>query len=312
MAKKKSDNSKAIKSALSLLGDRGRTADQTPDIGVIPTSINVLNHVVMGCGGLPRGRVVEIYAPPSVGKSTLCYWLIGEVQRQGGHCALFDAEGTYLADYGQGCGINNEQLITPEFSLGNEALFQIKKLLASDILDLIVVDSVPNLQPEMGSETKEDKDPNMREKLERANMMSQFFSDIGGGFSMRTSKGSKKFIECPNTGEKIHKLRNKKTCLIFINHAKDKIGVMFGNPTTTPGGKGLHFASSIRIGMEESSKSKNKDEDGIHDFIISRVQAAKNKLAPPYGKCKIKMMRDGGVKVEGNDIEVEYEEEEDG
>lgn len=310
MAKKSSGHSKEISKALSLLGDRGFTGDTYPEVEVIPTEIEALNHIVFGCGGLPRGRVLEIFAPPSVGKSTLCYWLIGQVQKQGGVCVLWDAEGTYSREYGAACGINNKKLIMPDFSLGNEALFQIKKLLASNTVDFMVIDSIPSLQPEMSSESKEDKDPNMREKLERANMLSMFFSDITGGYSIRVAPKSKKFIECPVTGSKIHKLRLKKTCIAFINHAKDKIGVMFGDPTTTPGGKGLKFTSSIRIGMEESTKSKNKDEFGRPSYRVSRVKAAKNKLAPPFGTIKMKMMREGGVKIFGDDVEVEYDEQE--
>jgi len=307
MAKKK-DSSKSISKALSLLGEKGLTANTYPEVEVIPTDIETLNHVVFGCGGIPRGRVIEIYAPPSVGKSTLCYWLIGQVQKRGGVCALWDAEGTYSQSYGESCGINNDELIMPDFDLGNDLLFQVKKLLASNVIDFMVVDAVPSLQPEMASESKEGKDHNMRERLERANMLSMFFSDITGGFTMRASKSSKKFIECSTTGDIVHKLRNKKTCLAFINHAKDKIGVMFGDPTTTPGGKGLHFASSIRIGMEESTKSKDKDDFGRPSYRVSRVKAAKNKLAPPLGGCKIKMLREGGVKIFGDDVEVEYDD----
>ncbi len=309
--KKKPDSSKDISKALSLLGDKGFTGNTYPEVEVIPTEIEALNHVVLGCGGLPRGRVMEIYAPPSVGKSTLCYWFIGQVQEQGGVCALWDAEGTYSREYGASCGINNDELIMPDFSLGNEALFQVKKLLTTNMIDLMVVDAVPSLQPEMSSETKEDKDPNMREKLERANMLSQFFSDLSGGFTMRKAKGSKNWLECPVTGSRYHKLRNKKTCLIFVNHAKDKIGVMFGDPTTTPGGKGLKFASSIRIGMEESTTSKTKDDFGRPSYRVSRVKAAKNKLAPPFGTIKMKMLREGGVEIFGDDVEVEYDDSED-
>ena len=304
---KKSSASKEISKALSLLGDKGFTASTYPEVEVIPTDIEALNHVVFGCGGLPRGRVLEIYAPPSVGKSTFCYWLIGQVQKRGGICVLWDAEGTYSPEYGAACGINNDNLIMPEFGLGNEILFQIKKLLASNTVDFMVIDSVPSLQPEMSSESKEDKDPNMREKLERATMLSQFFTDLSGGYTIRTAKASKKFIECPVVGGRNHKLRNKKTCLAFINHAKDKIGVMFGDPTTTPGGKGLKFASSIRIGMEESTMSKDKDDFGRPSYRVSRVKAAKNKLAPPFGTIKMKMLREGGVKIFGDDVEVEYD-----
>ena len=117
------DNSKAIEEALGVLGGSATIASEIPEVDTIPTDINVLNTEVLGCGGIPRGRIVELYAKPSVGKSTLAYWLMGQVQKRGGVSALFDAEGCYLRDYGEACGINNNELILPDFLCTNGIAF---------------------------------------------------------------------------------------------------------------------------------------------------------------------------------------------
>ena len=244
--------------------------------------------------GIPRGRIIELYAKPSVGKSTLAYWLMGQVQKRGGVSALFDAEGCYLRDYGEACGINNDELILPDFHLGEDALYKIKLLVASNSCDLIVIDSMPALQPGNMSEQTEAVSLKMNLRLERAKMFTIFFNDLMGGFQVKPQGKGSRFLKNKD-GSTVHKIYDKKTAIIFINHAKDKIGVMFGERTYTPGGDAINFASSIRLGMSYMKKSKQKDERGQSKWKVIRIKAPKNKLAPPLNEMDIKMHRDGRI-----------------
>ena len=294
---------KGIQDALDILGSSGKTASTQTKLEVIPTDIPDLNDKVLGCGGLPRGKIIEMYAKPSVGKSTLSYWLIGQVQKRGGVCALFDAEGAYLPEYGEKCGINNDELIIVNFDLGNDALFKVQLLLATNAIDLIVVDSMAALIPAMAADKTSSEALKMNERLEKAKMFTCFFNEIMGGYRIKEEKKGSRFITQVVDGEKtdIHKMGNKKACLIMINHAKDKVGVMFGERTYTPGGDAINFASSLRIGMSYLKKSKQKDEDGNPKFKLIKVTAAKNKLAPPLCNMELHIHRDGKVEsADGN------------
>ena len=295
-----------IAAALDVLGGSGTLASETRKLDVIPTDIEGLNQSVLGCGGLPRGRIIEMYAKPSVGKSTLAYWFMGQVQKQGGVAALFDAEGSYLPTYGAACGIDNDRLILPEFNLGEDALYKAKLLLAADACDIIVFDSMPALQPGGMSEQTDASSLKMNQRLERAKMFTIFFNDLMGGFKVKSPIKGKGFVKDEN-GNDVHKIYNKKATVIFINHAKDKIGVMFGERTYTPGGDAINFASSIRLGMSYMKKSRQKDENGQPLFKQVRVKAPKNKLAPPLCEYDLKLWRDG--RVEPLEEEMTYGEE---
>ena len=283
-----------ITAALDILGGSGVLASEQRVLDMIPTDMSELNDMVLGCGGLPRGRIIELYAKPSVGKSTLAYWFIGQIQKRGGIGALFDAEGAYLPDYGEACGVNNKTLILPEFGLGEDALFKLKLLLASNTCDIIVIDSMPALQPGGMSEQTEAVTLKMNQRLERAKMFTILFNDLMGGFQVKHPQKGKGFVK-NSDGTTVHKIYDKKTSLIFINHAKDKIGVMFGERTYTPGGDAINFASSIRLGMSYMKKSKKKDEGGQPIFKVIRIKAPKNKLAPPLCEMDIKMHRNGSI-----------------
>ncbi len=282
----------SISAALDILGGSGALASQQRELDTVPVELAGFNNRVLGCGGLPRGRIMELYAKPSVGKSTLAYWFIGQVQKQGGVGALFDAEGAYLPDYGASCGINNEKLILPEFGLGEDAIYKLKLLLASNTCDIIVVDSMPALQPGGMSEQTEAASLKMNQRLERAKMFTILFNDLMGGFQVKHPQKGKGMVK-NDEGTTVHKIYDKKACLIFINHAKDKIGVMFGERTYTPGGDAINFASSIRLGMSYMKKSRKKDENGQPVFKVIRIKSPKNKLAPPLCETDIKMFRDG-------------------
>ena len=296
----------SISAALDILGGSGALASQQRELDTVPVELAGFNNRVLGCGGLPRGRIMELYAKPSVGKSTLAYWFIGQVQKQGGVGALFDAEGAYLPDYGASCGINNEKLILPEFGLGEDAIYKLKLLLASNTCDIIVVDSMPALQPGGMSEQTEAVSLKMNQRLERAKMFTILFNDLMGGFQVKHPQKGKGMVK-NDEGTTIHKIYDKKACLIFINHAKDKIGVMFGERTYTPGGDAINFASSIRLGMSYMKKSRKKDENGQPVFKVIRIKSPKNKLAPPLCETDIKMFRDGHLE----SLEEEKEDSED-
>ena len=283
-----------IAAALDILGGSGSLASKRRKLESIPVDIADFNNLILGCGGLPRGRIIELYAKPSVGKSTLAYWFIGQVQKQGGIGALFDAEGAYLPNYGSSCGIDNDRLILPEFGLGEDAVYKLKLLLASNTCDIIVIDSMPALQPALSSEMVGAESLKMNQRLERAKMFTILFNDLMGGFQVKHPQKGKGLIKNED-GDTVHKIYDKKACLIFINHAKDKIGVMFGERTYTPGGDAINFASSIRIGMNYMKKSKKKDEGGQPFFKVIRVKAPKNKLAPPLCETDIKLFRDGRI-----------------
>ncbi len=309
-------NSAQIMEALKALGGYASLASEAPALDFIETPWEVFNHVVLGCGGIPRGKIIELYAKPSAGKSTLAYALGGMVQKAGGVVALIDAEHSYQNDYGTRCGLDNKTLIVPEFGVGEEALEQIKVLLALNI-DLIIIDSVPAFQPAQVA-GKAMKDMNMNDNFARAKMLSIFFNSIIGGYEVAPvpTTANKKPAKIKSTtthivdGKEtntIHKLRDKKTSMIWINHAKTKMGVMFGERTTTPGGESLKFYSSIRLGMTYMKKSKAKDF-GQSDYKIVKVKAAKNKLAQPFGEALLRLHWDGAITLHDADIEVEYEE----
>ena len=290
---------------LKILGGQSRRAADSPDVDVIPTEFEVINHIVFGCGGIPRGRAIEMYAPESAGKTTFAQWLIVQVQKAGGVAAFFDAEGTFSPDYAESSGINLKELVMPDFETGNDLLYKVKLLLATNTVDLVVVDSIPAIQPEYGMDVKDAVDPNMRERLARAIMLTEFCNAIQGGYRIK-KPGAKGFLS--EGGTDLHKLRNKKTCIVFINHAKSKIGVMFGDKTNTPGGKALKFLASIRLSIEYSSRSKTKDDLGRPKYKISRIESIKNKLAPPFGKTKLRFHQDGTIHLHEGDVEIEYEE----
>jgi len=294
-----------LEQALEVLAGSGTIASSLRQLEVISTEFPQLNNHLLGCGGLPRGRIIELYAKPSAGKSTFAYWMIGQVQKAGGIGALFDAEGAYLTTYGEACGIDNDKLILPEFGLGEDALYKLKLLIATNACDIIVVDSMPALQPAGSSEMIDASALKMNQRLERAKMYTILFNDLMGGFEVKSPTKGKGFIK---NGP--HKIYDKKTCLIFINHAKDKIGVMFGERTYTPGGDAINFASSIRLGISYLKKSKKKDDSGQPIFKIIRVKAPKNKLAPPLCEMDFKMHRSGAIEPLEPEPDIIDEEEE--
>jgi len=242
----------------------------------VPTGALSLDRI-LGIGGLPRGRVVEIYGPEASGKSTLALSIVAQAQKNDITCAYVDAEHALDPAYMNAVGVNVGELIFAQPSYGEEALEIVDKLVASGELGVVVIDSVASLIPK--AELEGD--------MESAQMGLQ---------ARMMAKAMRKLVGHANT---------QKTLLIFINQLRNKIGIMFGNPETTPGGMALKYAASVRIDIRK--KEDIKDKNGNSVGIVSKVKVIKNKMAPPMKMTEFAIMYGKGIDEYGCVLDVAIE-----